>query len=86
MNTLYASPISSRIFWNSRELMPPPDHWDEGFGLKAMIGAIFINFALKLSGLEPRYEALSPDELIEQVVSLLLHGLLNEGQESGTTA
>src|SRR5881628_3744446 len=25
-----------------RELMPPPDHWDDGFGLKAMIGGLFV--------------------------------------------
>src|SRR5947207_14381212 len=24
-----------------RDLMPPPDRWDEGFGLKAMIGGLF---------------------------------------------
>src|SRR5436189_3185692 len=25
-----------------RELMPPPDHWEDGFGLKAMIGGLFV--------------------------------------------
>lgn len=25
-----------------RELLPPPDHWEDGFGLKAMLGAIFV--------------------------------------------
>src|SRR5688500_20181820 len=25
-----------------RELMPPPDHWEEGFGAKAMIGGLFV--------------------------------------------
>ena len=25
-----------------RKLMPAPDHWDEGFGVKAMIGALFV--------------------------------------------
>src|SRR5213078_3717721 len=25
-----------------RELLPPPDHWEDGFDLRAMIGAIFV--------------------------------------------
>ena len=29
-----------------RELMPPPDHWEEGFGLKAMIGALFVGMIM----------------------------------------
>jgi hypothetical protein len=29
-----------------RELMPPPDHWDEGFGLKAMIGGLFVGLIM----------------------------------------
>jgi hypothetical protein len=29
-----------------RELMPPPDHWDDGFGLKAMIGAVFVGLVM----------------------------------------
>src|SRR5437870_4379069 len=29
-----------------RELMPPPDHWEEGFGLKAMIGAVFVGMVM----------------------------------------
>lgn len=29
-----------------RELMPPPDHWDEGFGLKAMIGGVFVGLIM----------------------------------------
>jgi hypothetical protein len=29
-----------------RELMPPPDHWDEGFGFKAMIGALFVGLIM----------------------------------------
>jgi AcrR family transcriptional regulator len=53
---------------------------------RAMIGAIIINFAFKLSLVDPRYEVLPKDELIEQIISLFLHGLLNEGQETGTGA
>ena len=29
-----------------RELMPPPDHWDDGFGLKSIIGAIFVGIIM----------------------------------------
>src|SRR5688500_6039063 len=29
-----------------RELMPPPDHWEEGFGLKAMLGGLFVGMIL----------------------------------------
>src|SRR3954451_22556502 len=29
-----------------RDLMPPPDHWDEGFGLKAMIGGLFVGMIM----------------------------------------
>src|SRR2546423_7242435 len=29
-----------------RELLPPPDHWDEGFGLKSIIGAIFVGIIM----------------------------------------
>lgn len=29
-----------------RELMPPPDHWEDGFGLKAMIGAVFVGLVM----------------------------------------
>ena len=29
-----------------RQLMPPPDHWDEGFGFKAMIGAMFVGMIM----------------------------------------
>src|SRR3954463_9635253 len=29
-----------------RELMPPPDHWEEGFGVKAMIGAVFVGMVM----------------------------------------
>lgn len=29
-----------------RELMPPPDHWEDGFGLKAMIGGLFVGMVM----------------------------------------
>ena len=29
-----------------RELMPPPDRWEEGFGLKAVIGGIFVGLLM----------------------------------------
>lgn len=29
-----------------RELMPAPDHWDDGFDLKAMIGALFVGLIM----------------------------------------
>ena len=29
-----------------RDLMPPPDHWDEGFGIKAMIGGVFVGMIM----------------------------------------
>src|SRR5690606_33608483 len=29
-----------------RNLMPPPDHWDDGFGLKAMFGALFVGMIM----------------------------------------
>jgi hypothetical protein len=29
-----------------RELMPPPKHWEEGFGLKAMVGGLFVGIIM----------------------------------------
>ena len=29
-----------------RNLMPRPDHWDEGFGLKAMLGGVFVGLIM----------------------------------------
>lgn len=43
---------------------------------RAFIGAMLINFALKVSHLDHRYEEVSADVLIEQLVSLFLEGLL----------
>lgn len=44
---------------------------------RAFIGSIVINFAMKLANLDPRYEEVSPDALIEELASLLLGMLLN---------
>ena len=43
---------------------------------RAFVGAIFVNFALKLSNLDPRYEQISPETLFKQIISILLDGLL----------
>ncbi len=43
---------------------------------RAFIGAIVINFALKISGLDARYDHISVDSLIEQLVTLFLEGLM----------
>ncbi len=29
-----------------REMMPPPDHWEDGFGIKAMIGGVFVGLIM----------------------------------------
>src|SRR3954465_8562767 len=29
-----------------RELMPAPDHWEDGFDIKAMIGAVFVGMVM----------------------------------------
>src|SRR6058998_4432614 len=29
-----------------RELMPPPQRWEEGFGLKAMVGGLFVGLIM----------------------------------------
>ena len=40
------------------------------------VGGAFVNFALKLSGVDKRYNDMSEDELIEQLISHFLNGLL----------
>jgi len=47
---------------------------------RALIGATVINFAIKLSGIDPRYDKLSAETLIEQIVSLFLDGLLQSNE------
>jgi len=42
---------------------------------RALVGAMVVNLALKASGLEPRYQNISWETLIEQIVSLFLDGL-----------
>ncbi len=48
---------------------------------RSFVGAVFVNFSLKLSGLDERYNKLSEDELIEQLVSIFLDGLLIKDNE-----
>ena len=43
---------------------------------RGFVGAIFVNFALKISKLDTRYDTISEDELIEKLVSFFLDGLL----------
>jgi AcrR family transcriptional regulator len=47
---------------------------------RAFVGAIVINFAMKLANLDPRYEDISGDVLIEELASLFLATLLNPEQ------
>ena len=48
---------------------------------RSFVGTVFVNFALKISQLEPRYNKISEDELIEQLVSLFLNGLLLNNEQ-----
>jgi AcrR family transcriptional regulator len=43
---------------------------------RAIIGALLINSTFKLTGLDARYEDISPEAMIEQILSLILDGLL----------
>lgn len=43
---------------------------------RMFVGAIIVNFAMKLAKLDPRYEDISADALIENLVSLFLATLL----------
>lgn len=43
---------------------------------RAFVGAILVNFAMKLAELDPRYENVSADALIEELVSLFLGTLV----------
>lgn len=49
---------------------------DPTIATRAYVGILLVNFALKLSHLDTRYEDISAEALIEQIVSLMLHGLL----------
>jgi hypothetical protein len=48
-----------------------------------MMGALVVNFALKLTGLDERYENFSADSMIEQLASLFLDGLICSEQPTG---
>jgi AcrR family transcriptional regulator len=48
---------------------------------RAFVGSAFINIALKLSGLDERYNDISEDELIEELVSNFLNGLLIQNEK-----
>ncbi len=52
---------------------------------RAFVGAIFVNFALKLSGLDPRYEQISPEAMFDQLISIFLDGLLPKETMSSET-
>jgi len=43
---------------------------------RAIMGALVVNFSLQLSGLDSRYADISEDELIEQLSSLFVNGLM----------
>jgi AcrR family transcriptional regulator len=49
---------------------------DPVIATRAFIGALGINMALKLSGMEPRYADLPAETMIDQLISLFLDGLL----------
>jgi AcrR family transcriptional regulator len=49
---------------------------DPVIATRAFVGMIFVNFALKLSNLDKRYEQISPETLFEQLISVFLDGLL----------
>lgn len=45
---------------------------------RALVGAIMVNFMFKITGLDPRYENVSTEKMMEQLVSLFLSGLLTQ--------
>jgi len=49
---------------------------------RAIVGALVMNFAIKLTNLDPRYADISDEVLFEQLVSLFLDGLLVSEQSS----
>ena len=48
---------------------------------RAFVGTVFVSFGLKISGLDAHYDQISEDELIEQLISTLLDGLLMKNNE-----
>jgi AcrR family transcriptional regulator len=49
---------------------------------RVFIGAVVINFAMKLANLDPRYEDISADSLIEELTSLFM-GMLLKPERAG---
>jgi len=43
---------------------------------RSLVGALLINAAFKLTELDPRYKDVSAAEMVEQIVSLFMDGLL----------
>jgi len=48
---------------------------------RAFIGVLVINFSMKLTNLDPRYEEISADALIEELTNLFLSMLLKENNQ-----
>jgi AcrR family transcriptional regulator len=48
---------------------------------RTLVGAMVLNSSLKLTRLDARYEQISPDSMIRQIVSLVLDGLLATNHE-----
>ncbi len=48
---------------------------------RAFIGVLVINFSMKLTNLDPRYEEISADALIEELTNLFLGMLLKENSQ-----
>ena len=48
---------------------------------RSFVGGAFVNIALKLSGVDKRYDDISEDELIDQLVSNFLAGLLIQNEQ-----
>jgi AcrR family transcriptional regulator len=55
---------------------------DPAIVTRSMIGAVVVNIALKLSGIDPQYEDFPADSLIEQLTSIFLDGLLVDENNS----
>jgi hypothetical protein len=43
---------------------------------RALVGALAINGIFKITGLDPRYDSISAETVIEEIVALHLDGLL----------
>lgn len=49
---------------------------------RAFIGMVVVNFALMFAGLDARYDQISPETMVDQIVSLVLDGLVAGGSEA----